>query len=204
MSEIEMKNSSQTIDIGKSLRNIRGTRNLSIRSLSELCGLAVNTLSLIENGKTSPSVKTLSKIANALELPITAFFDSSAARSDIGFTEKSARISIEYDYGKYIDLGSQKTSHPIGPFLIHLSAKGNTEIKLITHPGYEFAFCLTGSLEYLIQNKSYRLEYRDSLLFDATIPHYWHNPSELPTHFLLIFYPIKSIESTLLHHISKI
>jgi transcriptional regulator with XRE-family HTH domain len=199
-----MISNTQTIDIGESLRKLREGRNLSIRSLSELCGLAVNTLSLIENGKTSPSVNTLTKIAKALEIPITAFFDSDTEKSDIGFTEKNAAHSFEFNHGKYIDLGSQKTSHPIGPYLINILPMSNMDIKFISHPGYEFALCLNGSIEYLINEKSYRLESGDSILFDATLPHYWHNPSESPTHFLLVLYPIKSTKSTLLHHISEI
>ncbi len=91
-----MKKNYQTIDIGKSLRKLREGRNLSLRSLSEISGLAVNTLSLIENGKTSPSVNTLSKIAKALEIPITAFFDSDTEKSDIGFTAKSTVVSVEF------------------------------------------------------------------------------------------------------------
>jgi hypothetical protein len=37
--------------------------NLTIRALASQSGLAVNTLSLIENGKTSPSVSTLQQLA---------------------------------------------------------------------------------------------------------------------------------------------
>jgi len=204
MSENAMKNNTQSIDIGESLRSLREARNLSLRSLSELSGLAVNTLSLIENRKTSPSVSTLSKIAKALEIPITAFFDSDTEKSDIGFTAKSASVAVEFKFGKFFDLGSQKTTHPVGPFLILLIPKAYLGIELTSHPGYEFAFCLTGQLEYIIKKKSYRLESGDSLLFDASLPHKWHNPSDYSTQFLLVLYPSKTTDSFTLHHIAEI
>lgn len=199
-----MKKNYQTIDIGKSLRKLREGRNLSLRSLSEISGLAVNTLSLIENGKTSPSVNTLSKIAKALEIPITAFFDSDTEKSDIGFTVKSTVVSVEFKHSKYFDLGSQKTTHPVGPYLINLKPKSNFDIKLITHSGYEFVFCLTGLLEYIINDKSYSLEYGDSLLFDASHQHNCYNLSDFPTQFLLVLYPLKSTDYFMHHHIPEI
>jgi len=39
-----------------------------------MSGLNFNTISLIENGKTSPSVSTLQQLALALKVPIAAFF----------------------------------------------------------------------------------------------------------------------------------
>jgi transcriptional regulator with XRE-family HTH domain len=196
-----MKKHSETIDIGANLRKLREDRNLSIRSLSKICGLAVNTLSLIENGKTSPSINTLSKIAKALNIPLTAFFSSGIERNDICYSEKSKAISIEFKSGKYFDLGSQKTSLPIGPFLISILPKANIDIEIISHPGYEFALCLNGILGYFVKDKRYLLECGDSLLFDASNPHCWYNPSDTPTEFLLVHYPIQSTDIARLHQI---
>jgi DNA-binding XRE family transcriptional regulator len=58
------------VNVGRGLRTLRTGRGLSIRALAEKSGLNVNTLSLIENGKTSPSVHTLQQLAQALEMPI--------------------------------------------------------------------------------------------------------------------------------------
>ena len=52
---------------------VAAERGLSIRTLAERSELNVNTLSLIENSKTSPSVSTLQQIAAALEVPIDGF-----------------------------------------------------------------------------------------------------------------------------------
>lgn len=61
--------------LGNRLRELRRQQGLSLRALAEKSGLSANTLSLIENGKTSPSVATLQQIALALNIPITAFFE---------------------------------------------------------------------------------------------------------------------------------
>ncbi len=57
----------QEVNVGRALRALCVQRGLSIRVLAEKSGLAVNTLSLIQNNKTSPSVSTLQQLASALE-----------------------------------------------------------------------------------------------------------------------------------------
>ena len=54
------------IDVGQRLRELRAMRGLSLRALSGQSGLNVNTLSLIENRRTSPSVSTLQQLALTL------------------------------------------------------------------------------------------------------------------------------------------
>ena len=52
--------------VGAKIREIRTRYHLSLRKLAERSGLNVNTLSLVENGKSSPSVSTLQHVARAV------------------------------------------------------------------------------------------------------------------------------------------
>ena len=63
-----------SIDVGGRLRELRQGIGLSMRALARMSGLSANALSMIERGKTSPSVSTLYKLATAMGIPITAFF----------------------------------------------------------------------------------------------------------------------------------
>ncbi|MCB0148406.1 MAG: helix-turn-helix transcriptional regulator, partial [Caldilineaceae bacterium] len=69
--------------VGQRLRQLRTERGMSIRALADASGLSVNTLSLIENGKISPSVSTLHRAAAALGVIITAFFEVPAPRRNV-------------------------------------------------------------------------------------------------------------------------
>lgn len=51
------------------VRSYRLRKNLSLQQLSRLSGVAVSTLSEIENGVTLPTLPTLCKIAAALGIP---------------------------------------------------------------------------------------------------------------------------------------
>jgi transcriptional regulator with XRE-family HTH domain len=94
----------ESIDVGHQLRELRTGRGLSIRTLAEVSGLNVNTLSLIENGKTSPSVSTLQQLAMALGVPITAFFEAEAPQKRIVYQKAGQRRRAAFSHGTLEDL----------------------------------------------------------------------------------------------------
>ena len=61
--------------IGENLKRIRLERNLSLGQLSAMCGVSKMMLSQIEKNTSNPSVNTVWKIADALELPYTSLLD---------------------------------------------------------------------------------------------------------------------------------
>jgi len=67
--------------IGTTIRTQRLQKGLSQGDIEKKTGLLRCYLSRVENGHTVPSLDTLSKIARALDVPITQFFaDESAGR----------------------------------------------------------------------------------------------------------------------------
>ena len=51
-----------SVDVGARLKELREARNISMRTLATKSGLSANALSMIERGKTSPSVSTFTSI----------------------------------------------------------------------------------------------------------------------------------------------
>lgn len=58
------------------LKEVLDEKNMSLVSLSEKTGIEKGNLSAIANNKKNPTVETLSKIANALEVPMWQLFAS--------------------------------------------------------------------------------------------------------------------------------
>jgi transcriptional regulator with XRE-family HTH domain len=177
------------VDVGKQLRNLRTKQGLSIRALAEKSQLNVNTLSMIENGKTSPSVATLQQLAFALETPITAFFDSGAPKNKIAYHKASQRPQAAFAHGTLEDLGAGMISRGAEPFLVALEPHADSGPNPIVHTGREFVFCLEGQLSYTIEDQEYLLEPGDSLLFEAHLPHRWQNVGATPSRSLLVLCP---------------
>ena len=177
------------IDVGYRLREIRTERGLSIRALAERSGLNVNTLSMIENGKTSPSVSTLQLVAAALNTPMTAFFETETPEQEIVFQKKDERRAVDFSHGRLADLGIGFTRQEIGPFLISLAPKADSGKNPIVHTGSELVFCLEGQIRYEVNGDTFILDPGDSLLFEARLPHRWLNPLEVPSRSLLLLCP---------------
>ncbi len=61
--------------VGKKILKLRLQSKQSQREVSRLSGLAVSYLSRLENDRIVPSIRTLNKIADALEVPLTSLLD---------------------------------------------------------------------------------------------------------------------------------
>ena len=177
------------VNVGARLRVLRSERGLSIRLLAERSDLSVNTLSLIENGRTSPSVGTLQQIARALQVPISAFFEIEEARQTVVCQKAGQRPRAAFAHGIAEDLGAGLTLHGGQPLLVTLLPGTDSGPAPIVHTGYEFVYCLEGRLNYTIEEHSYTLEEGDSLIFEAHLPHCWGNPGRANTRSLLILCP---------------
>jgi transcriptional regulator with XRE-family HTH domain len=65
-------------DTGNRLRSLRKTRGLSLRALAQKAGVAVSFLSRIESGNGSPTLATLLKLLEALDISAPDFFSTTA------------------------------------------------------------------------------------------------------------------------------
>lgn len=163
-------------DVGVRLREMRQSRNLSMRALARASGLSTNALSMIERGLTSPSVSTLYKLADALEIPVTSFFRQVQPRRSVIFTESSTRQAAPFSAGFFEDLGGLAFDGRVEPFMLILDPGATSGDYDITHTGHEFVICLEGQIEYEVDEQLYLLNPFDTLLFSSHLRHSWRNP----------------------------
>jgi len=85
------------MNIGETIRNFRLQKSMSQGDIEKRTGLLRCYLSRVENGHTIPSLDTLAKIAQAMEVPLATFFsdgDADAANGKAGpqLTEDEVRF----------------------------------------------------------------------------------------------------------------
>ena len=178
------------IHVGSRLRVIRLVKGWSIRLLAEKSNLNANTLSLIENGRTSPSVGTLQRLAQSLQVPITTFFEADQGKQEVVFQKNGSRPRAQFSYGLMEDLGAGMPRYGAEPLIVSLNPGAGSGKTSIVHTGREFVYCLNGPITYIIDTKSYTLEEGDSLLFEAYLPHRWHNPGTTLVRAVLVLCPM--------------
>ena len=172
--------------VGPRIRAIRERRGLSLRSLAKQSGLSVNAISLIERGENSPTVSSLHRLATALEVPITDFFEQSGGLQAV-FVEPDKRMQAGANGILMESLGIGLRRQQMEPFLITLAPDTGTYDQPVSHAGEEFAYCVAGRVEYCVGNRIYDMTPGCSLLFEATVEHWFRNAGPEPAQLMLVF-----------------
>jgi transcriptional regulator with XRE-family HTH domain len=176
----------ESVDVGERLRILREQRGLSQRALAAASDLSPNALSQIERGNVSPSVSTLNRLAAALGVPITAFFEVVNQRRMVVFQKAGQRTRIPFVNGTMEGLGGEHFIGKVEAFYLTLQPDGSSGSHPVIHQGHEFVFCIEGLLEYTVEDETYLLEGGDNLLFAARLNHAWRNPGSVETHAIIV------------------
>ena len=192
-----------SVDVGGRLRELRQERNMSMRALARESGLSANALSMIERGRTSPSVSTLYKLADAMGIPITAFFREEPPRQEIVFRKADERTRVPFIRGVWEGLGGEAFIGRVEPFMLTLESGASSGPFGIVHSGHEFVLCLRGQLEYQVENQRFLLEAGDSLLFAAQQKHRWRNSGKTVCNAMFVLSSFEHDEHPSEFHISS-
>ncbi len=155
------------INVGERIKALRDERRISLRALSRRSGISANALSLIERGKTSPTVTTLSAIAAAFNVPIHTFFSNGDKGQGYIVYKRGAAPAAGAVEAMATDLRSQN----LNPLFLRLGPGDRFRKELSFHPGDEFVYCLSGEIECELDTERIRLTPGDSLTYKAEIPH---------------------------------
>lgn len=60
--------------VGMNIRVARIKRGISQEGLADMAGLARSTMGIVERGEQSPSLQTITKVANALDMDLYKLF----------------------------------------------------------------------------------------------------------------------------------
>ena len=70
-----MKKEELLITIGRKIKELRESKNISLQDLCDLCDFEKPNLVRIEKGRTNPTLWTLSKISSALKIELKDIVD---------------------------------------------------------------------------------------------------------------------------------
>jgi len=190
------------------LRQTRKEQNLTIKQLAKFVGCSKSYISQLENGTTKPSVTMLRKLAEALNIQITDFFQDSQSTAGEGNSTNNIHKSSHYQNCLVTDNQRREISYPDGktksqfltkavyqkrmqPILTTIEPGGSNSDDVITHPvgSEELLFVLNGEIDFEINNQKFTLKEGDTFYFDGNTPHRWTNNSDQTAEVLFVWTP---------------
>lgn len=171
--------------VGLRIKELRNAQHLTLRMLSEQCDLSANAISQIERGESSATIASLGKIASALQVSITDLFHKKHhqnifhLKNGQGLGKNGENFTIQ-------SLGFGLQNNKIEPFHIVLYPNTGLTEELMSHPGQEFVYCLSGEIIFIVNEQEFILQKGDSLLFDSALFHEYRNTTEQNAELLLI------------------
>lgn len=182
------------MDLGKiiafNLKKLRTERNLSLGQLATESGISKTMLSDIEKGGSNPTINTIWKIANGLNVPYTSLID--AIEDDAKIVHRKEIVAQTGESKAYRVYCYYKTSSTRNFELFSCELDPNSSNKSIGHSikAQEYIYVLEGQLVLNTENGEYILNEGDSLSFDSTVGHTYMNKKDQLAKFMVInYYP---------------
>jgi transcriptional regulator with XRE-family HTH domain len=177
------------LGIVRKIRHIRLQNKLTLQRVAERTGFTKSYLSMVESGKKAPPIATLSKIANALNVDIAAFFEQKKPEDSVTLVKRGkgkpvVRHGTIFGY-RYKSLAPTKRQKRMEPFISTNIPRGKGE-EWFDHEGEEFIYLLEGKMKFLYGDKEYVLEEGDCVYFDSGIRHRGEAMGKRPTKALLV------------------
>ncbi len=171
-----MPNGRRSHNVGKALHRLRRENGWTLSTVSTKTGVAVSTLSKIENHQTSPNYDVLVRLCEGLSLNLAEFFQggsfSSFAHGSRTVNRLGDGLRYETPTGEYLVLSSELSKKTLEPRLIRVPKGQDEPTVLSSRTGEEFLYVLDGSVRFFMEPYSaIVLKTGESVHFDAQMPH---------------------------------
>ncbi len=169
------------MELGQHVRKIRKESGLTLEQVARSAGCSPSFVSQVEQGKASPSIATLKKIANVLHVNIVDFFLSSGDANDVVTREdERVNISLKRWRAKINLLVKSTQGKRMQPFYTVIQPGGGAP-GFYSHEGEEFGIVLKGELDIDLNGTNYRVKENESFYYSSQIPHGWINSTDEET-----------------------
>jgi transcriptional regulator with XRE-family HTH domain len=174
--------------LGRRVAEYRAARGLKVSELARAAGVSSSLISQIERRQSQPSVSTLFALAEALDVPVDAFFEEGHPARPAGATDdgqyvvrRGERSTIDIEGGVRWERLTPLPLDSIDFLEIVYEPGTESHPQLYRHPGTEMVLVLEGRLDIHIGFRRNELAAGDSIHFPSSLPHRYVNPTEKET-----------------------
>jgi transcriptional regulator with XRE-family HTH domain len=177
----------QLPEVGGNLRRLRAAAGLSLEKLAQVADVSRAMLGQIELGQSAPTIKTLWKIARALDVPFSALIGDSAGGGTTVLRAAEAKRLTSAD-GSFVSRALFPIGAPRRVEFYELLLEGGAEERADAHAAgtYENLVVAQGRVAIDVGPEHHQLGTGDAIVFDASVPHVYRNPGRVAAVMYLV------------------
>lgn len=180
------------MNVGEIVHKLRKEKKMTLLELSEKSGVALATLSRMENGKMTGTLASHINICRALEVSLPDIYkDLVASTQKVDLQAGNARtdVFIHDKRAKSELLTANSLNKKMMPTMIKISKGGRTHSEETKIGIEKFIYVLDGKLEVNIGKEKFDLVKGDTLYFEASAPHYFKNTGTAEARLISVVSP---------------
>ena len=158
-------------ELGGRIRALRVEQGLTLQMIAERTGLSSSMVSMVERGRTSPSIGTLIAISSALGVHMADLFELDVDGSRDVVQRSADHQIVETAQGVLRRLVQVDPRRGLELVVNEYEPGTASAVQVTHHGGYEYGYVLEGTLTVELQNTAHQLEPGDSIAFESTRPH---------------------------------
>ena len=176
--------------LGKTLKRLRKEKHITLVDLAKKSGVAIATLSRIENGKMIGRVESHIKLCEVLGVTLPELYkDFSRKTLDVAKDKVGHTVGIQNKSFSSELLISDTHNKKIIPLVIRIVKSERTPTDKTNTGVDKFIYMLQGKIEANIGSEKYGLSENDSIYFDSSVPHYFKNTGIAEARLVCIIAP---------------
>ncbi|MDB5874113.1 MAG: transcriptional regulator [Ramlibacter sp.] len=183
--------SQDPVAVGGSIRGTRKLKGLKLREMADQIGCSESLLSKIENGRISPSLAVLGKIAKCLQISVAELFSPDESQK-IVFQAGSRQVLSLHGAGSSVE----RLVPPDGDHLLegnlHTLQPGAGSRAMLSHEGEEVGYVIEGEFELTVGQQVFTLGAGDSFTFRSEARHAYRNPGKVAARIIWVSTPSRS------------
>lgn len=175
------------MELGPRLRAARKSRKISLRSLAKLTDFSPSFLSQVELGQSSPSLASLQRICDALDLDLPDLLRDPRPTRVVPVVRRADRRSLRSEWSK----ASAEFLHPGGgderfsALLLSLEPNGRTGALPTRNGTRALAYCIRGKVHLTLGEEVHELMRGDSVVIEQ-VSASWENRSRARVEVIVI------------------
>lgn len=166
------------------MRKLRHRLSMTLQQLSAASGVSVGYLSQVERGNATPTLGTLTQIAQSLDVDTGYFVRTPHAVESLTRGGARPKFAVSGSSIEYEQIGAERAGHELTSYVMNVPPGYESEV--VHHIGEEIIYILEGEISQMVGEREYLMGVGDSLHYLGTTPHCWSNKTDRSARILWV------------------